>query len=147
MDRHASKMTSPKMDLIRELYQVPDFVEFRLPGPSDQPTRPPPSHVALYRDYFFKGLRLPLHPLFREALLNLDVSLPQLNRNTVQSLVALWVLCCVNRFLDLTLEEFRAQYAMKNSPNCEGSYYFQSFSGQVITGLDGNNKTWKDNWF
>ena len=48
--------------------------------------------------------------------------------NAVQSLVALWVLYHINRFLDLILEEFRAQYTMKNSSNCEGSYYFQSFS-------------------
>ena len=64
------------MDLIRELYQVPNYMEFQLPGPSNQLTRPPPSHVAVYRDYFFKGLGLPLHLFFREALLNLDVSLP-----------------------------------------------------------------------
>ena len=126
------------MDLIKELY--------RLYGPFDQPTWPPLGHVAIYRD-FFKRLMLLIHPFFREALLNLDVSLPQLNLNAVQSLVTLWVLYRINRFPDLTLEEFRAQYAMKNSPNCEGSYYFQSFSGQVITGRDDNNKTWKDYWF
>ena len=45
------------------------------------------------------------------------------------------------------MEEFRAQYAMKNSPNSIGSYYFQRFSGQVITGKDDNNKTKKDYWF
>ena len=62
--------------------------------------------MALYIDYFFKGLRLLLHPFFRDALLNLDVSLPQLNLNAVQSLVALLVLYCINLFPDLTLEEF-----------------------------------------
>ena len=36
---------------------------------------------------------------------------------------------------------------MRNSPNCEGSYYFQSYSKQVITGQDDSNKTWKDYWF
>ena len=36
---------------------------------------------------------------------------------------------------------------MKNSPNSNGSYYFQSFSSQVITGREDNNKTWKDYWF
>ena len=112
------------MDLLRELYQVPKYVEFRLPGTSDQPTRPPPGYMAVYLDYFLKGLRFPLHPFLREALLNLDVSLLQLNPNAVQSLVALWVLYRGNRFLDLTLEEFQAHYAVKNSPNCEGSYYF-----------------------
>ena len=60
----------------------------------------------------------------KEALLNLDVSLPQLNPNAVQSLVALWALYKVNSFPDLTVEEFRAAYAVKNSPNYNGSYYF-----------------------
>ena len=64
--------------------------------------------MAVYRDYFFKGLWLPLHPFFREALLNLDVSLPQLSPNAVQFLVALWVLYRINDFPNLMLEEFRA---------------------------------------
>ena len=59
-----------------------------------------------------------------EALLNLGVSFPQLNPNAVQSLVVLWVLCRVNNFPDLPFEEFRAQYMVKNSLNCEESYYF-----------------------
>ena len=116
-------------------------MELRLSKSSDQRTQPPPSCIVVYRDYFIKGLRLFLHPFFREALLNLDVSLPQLNLNAVQSLVALWVLYRINHFLDLTVEEFRAQYAVKNSPNCNGSYYFQSFFSQVIIGRDDSNKT------
>ena len=36
---------------------------------------------------------------------------------------------------------------MKNSLNCNSFYYFQSFFGQVITGRDDSNKTWKDYWF
>ena len=62
-------------------------------------------------------------------------------------MVALWVLYIVNNFPDLLLEEFRAHYAIKNSLNCEGSYYFQSFTRQVINNWDDHNKTWKDYWF
>ena len=79
VDRHPTKMIAQEMDLIRELYQVPDYMECQLPRLFDQLTRPPLGHVAMYKDYFFKGLWLPLHPFFREALLNVDVSLPQLN--------------------------------------------------------------------
>ena len=121
-------MTAQEMNLLREFYQIPDYVEFRILDLSDQPTWPPPGYVAVYRDYFLKGLRLPLHPFFRDTLLNLVVSLPQLNANVVQTLVALWVLYCINCFPDLMLEEFRAHYVMKNSLNCETSYYFRSFS-------------------
>ena len=110
--------------MLRELYHVPDFVEFRLPGPFEQPTRPPLGCIVVYWDYFLKGLRLPLHPFFKEALLNLDVSFLQLNPNVVQSLVVLYVFYWINRFPDLMLEEFRAQYAVKNSLNCNDSYYF-----------------------
>ena len=45
------------------------------------------------------------------------------------------------------MEEFHAAYAVKNSPNYNGSYYFQSFKGHVITGRDDSMKTWKDYWF
>ena len=120
-------MTEWELDLIRTLYYVPDYVELQLIGPSDQPTRPPPGCIAVYSDFFIKGLRLPLHPFIREVLLNMDISFPQLNPNAVQSLVVLWVLYRLNRFPDLTVEEFRAAYALKNSPNCNSLYYFQSF--------------------
>ena len=126
------------------LYYVPDYVELQLPGPSDQPTRPPPSCIAVYRDYFIKRLHLPLHPFIREVLFNMDINLPQLNPNAVQSLVALWVIYRLNRFFYLTLEEFQAAYTVKNSPNCNGSYYFQSLLGHIITSREDNNKTWKD---
>ena len=56
VDRNPSKMMAREMNLLRELYQIPDFVEFKLPGQFDQPTRPPPHCVAVYRDYFLKGL-------------------------------------------------------------------------------------------
>ena len=106
VDRHPSKMTTWELDVIRQLYYVPDYMELRLSKSSDQRTQPPPGCIVVYRDYFIKGLRLFLHPFFREALLNLDVSLPQLNLNAVQSLVALWVLYRINHFLYLTVEEF-----------------------------------------
>ena len=90
---------------------------------------------------------MPLHLFIREALLNLGVSLPQLNPNAVHSLVVLWVLYRLNRFPDFTVEEFQAAYTVKNSPNCNGSYYFQSFQGHIITSRDDSKKTWKDYWF
>ena len=99
-------MTVQELDVIRELYHVPDYVEFRLLELSNEPTRPFPSCIALYQDYFLKRLKLPLQPFLREALLNLDISLPQLNSNAVQSLVAVWVFYWISHFLDLTVEEF-----------------------------------------
>ena len=124
MDRHPYRITDRELDLIRTLYYMPDYVEFHLPGSSDMPTRPPPGCIAVYRDYFIKRLCLPLYPFIREMLLNMDISLPQLNSNAVQSLVALWVLYRLLCFPDPTVEEFLVAYAIKNSPNCNGSYYF-----------------------
>ena len=140
-------MTEKELALIRMYYQVPDYVQLHLPGPADQPTRPPPGFIAIYWDYFIRGLRLPFHPFIRDMLLNLDISLPQLNPNTVQCMVALWALYHELGFLDLTVEELRVAYSVKNTPNCNGSYYFQSFEGRVITGRDDSMKTWKDYWF
>ena len=60
----------------------------------------------------------------KEVLLNLDISLPQLNPNAVQSLVVLWAFYRLFHFPALTVEELRAAYAVKNSHNCNDSYYF-----------------------
>ena len=105
VDTHGSRMTKYELALIRRYYQVPDYVQFRLPGPADVPTRPHPGCVAVYRDYFIRGLRLPLHPFIREVLLHLDVSFPQLNPNAYQCMVALWALYRELSFPDLTVEE------------------------------------------
>ena len=35
VDRHPSKITVRELDVIRQLYYVPDYVEFCLPEPSD----------------------------------------------------------------------------------------------------------------
>ena len=90
---------------------------------------------------------MPLHPFIREVLLNLEISLPQLNPNAYQCMVALWALYRVLSFPDLSVEEFRAAYLVKNTPSCDGSYYFQSFEGRVITDRDDSMKTWKNFWF
>ena len=89
MDRHPSRITERELGLIKQHYYVPDYMELWLPKPPDQPTKPPPGCIAVYRDYFIKRLRLLLHPFIREVLLNLNISLPQLNPNAVQSMVAL----------------------------------------------------------
>ena len=62
-------------------------------------------------------------------------------------MVALWALYHVLDFPDLTMEELRAAYSVKNTRNCDDSYYFQSFEGRVITGRDDSMKTWKNFWF
>ena len=100
--------------------------------------------MAVYWDYFVRGLRLPLHPFIREVLVNLEISLPQLNPNAYQCMVALWALYRVLGFPDLMVEELRAAYSVKNTPNYDDSYYFQSFEGHVITGRDDSLKTWKN---
>ena len=56
VDRHPSKMTERELDIIREFYYVPDYVELHLPEPSYQPTRPLLGCITVYRDYFIRGL-------------------------------------------------------------------------------------------
>ena len=105
VDIHTSQMTEYELALIRRYYHELNYVQFCLPRPTDVPTKPPPGFIALYRDYFTRGLRLPLYPFIREVLLNLEISLPQLNPNVIQCTVALWALYRVLCFPDLTVEE------------------------------------------
>ena len=62
-------------------------------------------------------------------------------------MVALWALYRVLGFPDLTVEELRATYSIKTTPNYDDSYDFQSFEGRVITDRDDSMKTWKNYWF
>ena len=62
-------------------------------------------------------------------------------------MVALWAFYRLLGFPDLPMEELRATYSVKNTPHCDGSYYFQSFEGHVITNRDDSMKTWKNFWF
>ena len=95
------------MALIQKYYHMPNYVQLRLPRPADVPTRPLPGCVAVYWDYFIRGLRQPLHPFIKEVLLNLEISIPQLNPNAYQCMVALWALYYVLCFPDLTMEELQ----------------------------------------
>ena len=49
-------MTEKELALIKKYYHVPDYVQLRLLRPADQPTRPPPGFIAVYWDYFTRGL-------------------------------------------------------------------------------------------
>ena len=49
-------MTEYELALIRRYFHVSDYAQFRLPGPADVPTRPPLKCVAVYRNYFIRGL-------------------------------------------------------------------------------------------
>ena len=69
VDSHGSRMIEYELTLIRRYFHMPDYVQFRLLRPTDLLTRPPPRCVAVYRDYFIRGLRSPLHPFIREVLL------------------------------------------------------------------------------
>ena len=40
MDKNPLKISSRELELLRELYHIPDEAEFQLLEPSDQPTRP-----------------------------------------------------------------------------------------------------------
>ena len=44
-------------------------------------------------------------------------------------MVALWALYRMLDFPDLSVEELRAAYSVKNTPNYDGSYYFQVLNG------------------
>ena len=59
VDTHRYRMTEYELALIWRHYHVPDYVQFRLLGLADVQTRPPPGFIAVYRDYFIRGLHCP----------------------------------------------------------------------------------------
>ncbi|KAL2553652.1 hypothetical protein Fot_07271 [Forsythia ovata] len=60
---------------LRDLYRVPEGVRLIFPNKTDILCSPPGGHVTIMRDAFTCGMRLPLHPFFRDILRSYNVYL------------------------------------------------------------------------
>ena len=67
------------LERIRERYNLPNG--FSLAVPSGDAHRRQPEFMALYEDSLIAGLHLPLHPLARDVLIYLGITLGQLAPN------------------------------------------------------------------
>ncbi|KAL2518039.1 putative abhydrolase domain-containing protein [Abeliophyllum distichum] len=61
-----SRITAEELEDLRLSYDIPSSVSLRTPGPEERADDPPEGYVAIYEPAMQQGLRLSMHPFFRE---------------------------------------------------------------------------------
>ena len=89
--QYLSQVTDADVEDIRTNFDVPDDVAIGVPSSNDILSHPPARQIALYVHYFVCGLRLPVHPFLRAALLDFGIRLTQLHPHALQSFIGMLV--------------------------------------------------------
>ncbi|KAL2542531.1 hypothetical protein Adt_03509 [Abeliophyllum distichum] len=63
-----SRITAEELEDLRLSYDIPTSVTLRAPGLEERAADPHEGFVAIYEPMMQQGLRLPMHPLFREVV-------------------------------------------------------------------------------
>ncbi|KAL2506038.1 Uncharacterized protein Adt_21659 [Abeliophyllum distichum] len=96
---------------LRLSYDILSSVSLRAPGPEERANDPPEGFIAIYEPAIQQGLRLSMHPFFREVLKYWNLAPCQITPNGWGQMVAsylLWVITEAGE--NLTLREFESIY-------------------------------------
>ncbi|KAL2504307.1 Uncharacterized protein Adt_19928 [Abeliophyllum distichum] len=143
-----SRITAEELEDLRLSYDIPSSVLLRALGREERADDPHEGFVAIYEPAIQQGLRLPMHPFFREVLKDWNLAPCQITPNGWGQMVAsylLWVVAEARR--NLTPREFESIYRPCQSL---GWYNVSSRPGQKWrTATDSPNKVhnWKERFF
>ncbi|KAL2497476.1 Plus3 domain-containing protein [Abeliophyllum distichum] len=143
-----SKITTEELEDLRLSYDIPSSVSLRAPGPEERADNPPEGFVAIYEPAMQQGLRLSMHPFFREVLKDWNLDPCQITPNGWGQMVAsclLWVVAEAKR--NLIPREFESIYQPCRS---SGWYNVSPRPGQKWRmATDSPNKVhnWKERFF
>ncbi|KAL2480271.1 Plus3 domain-containing protein [Abeliophyllum distichum] len=143
-----SRITTEELEDLRLSYDIPSSVSLRAPGPKELADDPPEGFVAIYKPAMQQGLRLSMHPFFREVLKDWNLTSCQITPNGWGQMVAsylLWVV--VEAGENLTLREFESIYRP-----CQSLDWYNvspRLSQKWRTTTDSPNKVynWKERFF
>lgn len=107
-----SIITEHDIKVFRGLYQIPDSVTLRVPGPDQFASRPRDNEVAFNEELFLLGARLPLQPYFAAHLHGFEIPPYQLNLNGWRTISGLYVIWVENK-PPLTIEEIKYLFLIK----------------------------------
>uniref|UniRef100_A0A2N9HFM4 Uncharacterized protein n=1 Tax=Fagus sylvatica TaxID=28930 RepID=A0A2N9HFM4_FAGSY len=121
--REREEIDALDVDRLRKRYQIPENIEFRLPGKREWATLSNGREVFLYEDNLKANLRLPFRPFERELLLglapsqlhHLGLAPSQLNPNVWRVIIGLQVLWKVVHGVDIDLTVDELLYCYKLS--------------------------------
>ncbi|KAL2532189.1 Uncharacterized protein Adt_05540 [Abeliophyllum distichum] len=106
-----SRITAKELEDLQLSYNIPSSVTLRVPGPEERADNPPEGFVAIYESAMQQGLRLPMHPFFREVLKDWNLAPCQITPNGWGQMVTsyiLWVFAEAGE--NLTPREFESIY-------------------------------------
>ncbi|VAI71003.1 unnamed protein product [Triticum turgidum subsp. durum] len=143
--------TQDEVDAVCEKYGVPkDRYAARPAGDLRASSSPPPGAVCVYAGALEAGLRVPLHPFFREVLAHFGLAPTQLAPNGWRTMAGFVVLCHLAGVSLPLLAVFRHFFRLVVlNLKRRGWYYFRSkdTSGLRFTGLPHEIKDWKHAFF
>jgi hypothetical protein len=146
-------LTQDDVDAVCEKYGVPmGRYTARSAGDLRASSPPPAGAVCVYAHALEAGMRVPLHPFFRDVLAHFGVAPTQLTPNSWRIMAAFLVLCH-STGVPPSPAVFRHFYGFFPLPPVnskqKGWYFFRSrdTSGLCFEGLPHRNKDWKHGFF
>ncbi|KAL2541624.1 Uncharacterized protein Adt_02602 [Abeliophyllum distichum] len=143
-----SRITVEELEELRLSYDIPSSVLLRAPDPKERTDDLPEGFVAIYEPAMQQGLRLPMHPFFREVLNDWNLAPCQITPKSWGQVVAsylLWVVAEAGG--NLNPRKFESIYRPCRS---SGWYNVSPRPGQKWgTATDSPNKVynWKERFF
>ena len=119
------------MDKLVEKYGIPYHFEVQAAQSGEVACRPPPMFVAIYKDQFIAGFRLPIPQFLFQILIFWGIRVTQLAPNAVRSILGFFMLCRIPE-IPYSLELFRSFFQMKIIGQIHGWFYFARKSGAKL---------------
>uniref|UniRef100_A0ACD6AE61 Uncharacterized protein n=1 Tax=Avena sativa TaxID=4498 RepID=A0ACD6AE61_AVESA len=147
--------TQDDVDAVCEKYSVPKGQYTARPAGDHlrASSHAPPGAVCVYAHALEAGMRVPLHPFYRDALAHLGVAPTQLAPNAWRIMAGFLVLCH-SAGVPPSLAVFRHFFGFlpllpANDDKRKRWYFFRSrdTSGLCLAGLPQKNKDWKKGFF
>ncbi|KAL2498783.1 Uncharacterized protein Adt_24333 [Abeliophyllum distichum] len=76
-----SRITAEELEDLQLSYDIPTSVTLRAPGPEERADDPPEGFISIYELAIQQGLRLLMHPFFREVLKDWNLAPCQITLN------------------------------------------------------------------
>lgn len=136
------------LEQIRAKYNIPPFVQLRVPHMDERPECPKSDEIALHIDLFDLGLCLPLQPFYMRMFSYLWVAPGQLSLPGWRTLTGLHVLWLEVLRRDISIRELKGLYQFKK-PKGLCIAYFSPWGdhGHIIEGNLALKKGYRKGWF
>ncbi|CAL9019421.1 unnamed protein product [Prunus brigantina] len=141
-------MTEAELAKIRALYNIPDSVKMRIPGPLESLSNPT-GEAVFFTDVFKHGLRLPLRHLVQKILAAIGYAPGQFNPNFWITLLGTITAFSIAGEGEPSYEQFAHLYSVTRAKSADQGGWVQSNClaagqrGHFVVGVPSSQKTWR----